>query len=49
MNYAGRADAGIGGSLLPDPKNIVIAAKAGVANYALLDPRAAAGESLWCQ
>ncbi|MDP3840811.1 MAG: filamentous hemagglutinin N-terminal domain-containing protein, partial [Methylococcales bacterium] len=43
LNYAGRADAGVGGSLLLDPKNIVIAANAGVANYALLDPRAAAG------
>jgi large exoprotein involved in heme utilization and adhesion len=43
LNYAGRADAGVGGSLLLDPKNIVIAANAGVANYALIDPRAAAG------
>jgi hypothetical protein len=32
----------VGGSLLLDPKNIVIAANAGVANYALIDPHAAA-------
>jgi len=42
LNYAGRADAGVGGSLLLDPKNIVIAANAGVANYSLIDPHAAA-------
>jgi len=43
LNYAGRADAGVGGSLLLDPKNIVIAANAGVANYSLIDPHKAAG------
>jgi filamentous hemagglutinin family protein len=42
LNYAGRANAGVGGSLLLDPKNIVIVANAGVANYSLIDPHAAA-------
>jgi len=43
LTYAGAADAGVGGKLLLDPKNIIIAANAGVANYELIDPHLAAG------
>ena len=41
--YAGKADAGAGGSLLLDPANIIISDAGGPAAFALLDPHPAAG------
>jgi filamentous hemagglutinin family protein len=38
LTYAGAADAGLGGSLLLDPKNIIISATGGMASYGLIDP-----------
>jgi filamentous hemagglutinin family protein len=43
LTYAGQADAGVGGSLLLDPANIIIDASAGPAAFELIDPHAAAG------
>jgi filamentous hemagglutinin family protein len=42
LTYAGSADAGMGGELLLDPKNIIISSKGGAASYALIDPHLAA-------
>jgi filamentous hemagglutinin family protein len=49
LNYAGQADAGVGGTLLLDPANIIISASAGPAAFALLDPHAAAGNAFGSQ
>jgi len=43
LTYAGSADAGMGGNLLLDPKNIIISSASSVASYALIDPHLAAG------
>jgi len=43
LKYAGSADAGMGGNLLLDPKNIIISSASSVASYALIDPHLAAG------
>lgn len=43
LNYAGAANAGVGGHLLLDPKNIVISSTGGIASYELIDPHFAAG------
>ncbi|MDP3840409.1 MAG: filamentous hemagglutinin N-terminal domain-containing protein [Methylococcales bacterium] len=45
LTYAGFADAGIGGNLLLDPKNIIISSASSVASYALIDPHPAADNS----
>ena len=42
LNYAGQADAGVGGSLLLDPANITITSSGGPAAFALLNPNEAA-------
>lgn len=42
LTYAGIADAGVGGNLLLDPKNIFITNKGSVASYELIDPHKAA-------
>jgi filamentous hemagglutinin family protein len=38
LTYGATADAGQGGSLLLDPKNIIISATGGMASYGLIDP-----------
>jgi filamentous hemagglutinin family protein len=43
LHYAGTADAGVGGSLLLDPTNIVILAAGSPAAFELLDPHPAVG------
>jgi filamentous hemagglutinin family protein len=43
LTYGGQADAGVGGTLLLDPANIIISDTAGPAAYALVDPHATAG------
>jgi len=45
LTYSGHADAGVGGNLLLDPKNIIITANAGPASYALIDPHLSAGNN----
>ena len=42
LTYAGAADAGVGGNLLLDPKNIIITSTGGVASYEIIDPHPAA-------
>ncbi|AYQ29893.1 MULTISPECIES: filamentous hemagglutinin N-terminal domain-containing protein [unclassified Polaromonas] len=43
LTYGGQADAGVGGTLLLDPANIIISDTAGPAAYALVDPHATPG------
>lgn len=45
VHYGGFANAGVGGSLLLDPANIIIEASAGPAAFELLDPHSATGNN----